>query len=43
MPLLDKKVIEHMVMEKKKHELLNNYTVEDLMEERSNAKEMFNI
>jgi hypothetical protein len=32
-PLPDEKVIELMVVEKKKHELLGKYTSEDLMEE----------
>jgi hypothetical protein len=43
-PLLDEKVIECMVVEKKKHdELLSKYTSEDLMEEQAEAKEMLNI
>jgi hypothetical protein len=42
-PLLDEKVIEHMVVEKKKHELLSKYMGEDLMEEQAEAKEMLNI
>jgi hypothetical protein len=43
-PLLDEEVIEHMVVEKKKHdELLSRYMVEDLMEKQAKAKEMLNI
>jgi hypothetical protein len=43
-PLLDEKVIECMVVEKKKHdELLSKYMGEDLMEEQVEAKEMLNI
>ena len=44
MTLLDEKVIECMVVEKKKHdELLSKYTGEDLMEEQAKAKEILNI
>jgi hypothetical protein len=32
-PLRDEKAIECMVVEKKKHELLNKYMGEDIMEE----------
>jgi hypothetical protein len=42
-PLLDEKVIECMVLVKKKYELLSNYMGEDLMEENSKAKVMLNI
>jgi hypothetical protein len=43
-PLLDEKMIECMVVEKKKHdELLSKYMGEDLMEEQAKAKEMLNI
>jgi hypothetical protein len=43
-PLLDEKAIEHMVVEKKKHdEILSKYTSEDLMEDHVEAKEMINI
>jgi pre-mRNA-splicing factor ISY1 len=42
-PLLDEKENECMVVEKKKHELLNKYTSEDHMEEQEEDKEMLNI
>jgi hypothetical protein len=41
--LPDEKVIEQMVVEKKKHELLSKYTGEYLMEEKVEAKAMLNI
>jgi hypothetical protein len=43
-PLLDEKVIEHTIVEKKNHdELLSKYTCEDLMEEQVEAKVMLNF
>jgi len=43
-PLLDEKEIEHMVMEKNKHnEILSKCTGEDLLEEQSKGKEILNI
>jgi hypothetical protein len=43
-PLLDEKVIKHMVVKKNKHDdLINNYMGEDIMEEQGKAKEMLNI
>ncbi|KAI9197782.1 hypothetical protein LWI28_004473 [Acer negundo] len=42
-PLPDDKEIEKMVLEKKKMELLNKYTTQELMEEQNEAKAMLNI
>jgi hypothetical protein len=42
-PLPDEKEIEHMVVEKKKHEIINKYTIEDLMAEQAKAKAMLDI
>jgi pre-mRNA-splicing factor ISY1 len=43
-PLMDEKVIEHMVVEKKKHDdLLSKYISEDLVEEQVEDKEILNI
>ncbi|XP_027077282.1 pre-mRNA-splicing factor ISY1 homolog [Coffea eugenioides] len=42
-PLPDDKMIERMVLEKKKMELLSKYASDDLVEEQSEAKAMLNI
>jgi pre-mRNA-splicing factor ISY1 len=39
----DEKEIEHMVVEKKKHDIISKYTSEDMKGEQVEAKEMFNF
>jgi len=40
---MDEKVIECMVVEKKKQEIISKYTSEDIMEEKVEAKVILNI